>query len=240
MGLLKKTSLLIFAFFTLVAGGHARASSIGDSVALSSTSALIYDGLSFQISSCTYTLNGAVESSCSVSNDVLEISASNRGTPTIEIIGNSGSAALSCTNCTGSTSLDVTIKVKRASSKASTITTVSNAITGTASTSVTSKLYYPTATLLSTENGSTALSSGAVAVTNGLTGTSSSMSFTVDLGLAADNTGVLALSTDRLNFSPAPEPTTLALLCAGLVGLTAARGRSKGNRGSGAVLDSGR
>lgn len=242
LAILKKIAALAFASFVLGAMTDAYAQSIGTHVNLVSGQTVTYDGLSFKISACTFSSNGSTATNCSTSgtgqtNDYLEIVASNRGTPTIEIIGNGsgnaggtavakGSAALACNKCTAASTLDVTIQVKRASGTASTVTSFSNAITGnTASSGITSAAYYPNTTLLSTENASTNLASGPIAIANGLSNTSSVMTFKVDLGLAAFTTGALALNTNRLNFSPAPEPAAIALFCVGLVGLTAARHR---------------
>lgn len=240
MGILKKITALLFALFVLGVVNHANAQ-LPAAVSLVSGSTVTFDGLQFTVSSCSFRSNGTT-STCSAANDLLQVVASNRGTPTIEILGNGsgtdggtgsiakGSAALACNACTGTSLLTVTIGVKRASGKASTITAFSNAITGNITNSgITSKVYYATNTLKSSENAATKLSSGTIAITNALTSTSSTMSFKVTLGLSAYSSGVLALNSDRLNFSPAPEPATIALFGVGLVGLTTVRRRLKRN-----------
>ncbi len=246
MRTLKTIPALVPGLLALIMAGHADAQSIGSKVYLNTGQSVTYDGLSFYLSACTYSLNGGTAVSCSggSTNDYLEILASNRGTPTIEIIGTGagntggtaiakGSAALACNKCANASYLDATIQVKRASSKASTVTAVTNAITGNiASTGISSAVYYPTSTLLSSVNTSTtaASASGQIPVVNGLTSSTAVMSFQVNLGLSAYSSGVLALNTDRLNFSPAPEPAAITILGAGLAGLTAARRRYTRNR----------
>lgn len=232
---------LVTPLIALCMVSHVHAQSIGSKVYLYAGQSVTYDGLLFDVSACKYSFNGSTVANCGGghTNDYLEILASNRGTPTIEIIGDGsgntggtaiakGSAALACNKCSKTSYLDATIQVTRASGKTSTVTAFTNAITGNiGSTGITSAVYYPTSTLLSSQNTSTAAAaaSGQIAVVNGLTSSTASMSFQVNLGLTAYSTGVLALNTDRLNFSPAPEPAAITLLIAGLTGLTSVRRR---------------
>ncbi len=242
MASLKKiTASVLLAFFML--GAADRANATFPSVDLVANNSVTYDGLTFTVSTCTLASNTATATNCSTAagagqaNDRLEVVASNRGTPTIEIVGNGsgstggtaiakGSAALACNLCSNTSTLSVRLDVTRAPTTSSTITAFSNAITANAQNSgITSQATYTgTGGGTSTENASTLLSSGTIAVTNALPTT---MSFTVTLGLAAYSSGVLALSTDSLHFSPAPEPATIAVFGAGLAGLTAVRRRLK-------------
>jgi hypothetical protein len=222
-------NILALSFGFLVLGG------LGDALAAfpapapfgsSGTASVTFDGLQFSVSaaSCTYTQNGSVQSSCAGSGDQLAIIASNRGQPTLAIEPISASNALSCTHCGGATSLHFTLVVTRASGSSATVTSFSNALSGSGTSNVYSNVSYTgggsaNVTLASPTNSAT--------FSNALP---SSMSFTVNLGLGAFTTGTLSLAMDALHFSPAPEPASIALIATGLTGLTVVRRRVRRNR----------
>ncbi len=110
-----KITALVFA--SLLLGGYNQArAQIHSPVDLINGNSLSFDGLSFTISGCTLKLNGGAADTCTSAglgdtNDVLEITSSRRGQPTIEVLGNGtgiaggvgsvakGSNALACSNC---------------------------------------------------------------------------------------------------------------------------------------------
>lgn len=249
MNSFRKNTALALAFLLLSGLGHAQAQ-IRSPVDLIDGNSLSFDGLSFTISGCTLSLKGGAADSCTSTgvgdtNDLLEISGSRRGRPTIEVLGNGtgtaggsgsvakGSNALVCNKCTSASELKFTLTLAPANGKAPTVTGFSNAIIGGTSVgtnSVTSNASY-TGVGGGSANVTLANPTASATVSNALPTT---MAFAVDLRLAPNASSILALSTEALHFSPAPEPGSIALLLAGMTGLVAARRYIRSNRGSGA------
>jgi hypothetical protein len=238
---------MALAFAFLVLGGMGRAHALLPAgVDLINGNSVTFDGLSFTISGCTLSLNGGSANTCTNTgtgdnNDLLQITNSRRGQPTIAVLGNGtgnaggsgsiakGSNALACNNCAGVSELMFTLTLQRASGKSSTVTSFSNAIVGgspTGSTSVISNVTYNGTG--ATANVTLGSPTASASFSNALTG-SSPITFAVDLKLLGNGTSILALATESLHFSPAPEPASIALVVTGLTGLVAARRHIKRN-----------
>jgi hypothetical protein len=228
---LKKLLVVTFMLCALGVWNHAEAA-FPTAVTLITGHSISYDNLTFTVSSCTYVSDGS-NSSCSTLGDKLEVVASNRGQPTFEIIGggtgNASNALYSGNTRNGPTSLTVGFTITETSNNNhTTVTSFSNAITGTSSSSVTSNEVYSTYAADSIVSSAPTTSAGPF--TSPLTSSGGTMSVSLTLGLASGSTTALQLATDALHFSPAPEPATFALLGTGLAGLTAAKRRRRSKR----------
>jgi hypothetical protein len=215
----------VSALVVLGGWGHAHAQTAN----LVNGNFISVDGLTFTIASCTYNVNGVAQSSCATAKDEIKFLSSSRGAPTIEFLGNglgaNGSNALVGTTPAGLTDIAFTLNItKTVGTSAVTVTNFSNAITGGPSLSpnVSATAVYGTFNANTTLAAPNATSS---TFASALPGSSSSMSVNVTLGLAAGSGTTLTLANDALHFSPAPEPTSIALLATGLTGLTAVRRR---------------
>jgi hypothetical protein len=185
------------------------------------------DGLTFTVAACSYEANG-VQSSCAALDDSLSLVRSNRGAPTIEVIGHNGSNALSALPNSGLTQLTFTLDViKTGPGSSAAVNVFSNAITGGSpaqSPNVSSNMSYLTytanTTLAAPDAGSAMFASPALTAVN-------PMAVSLTLGLSAGSATTLTLAADALHFSPAPEPASIALLATGVAGLASVRRRFK-------------
>jgi hypothetical protein len=245
MTLFPRLAVLGLALIAAVPGARAQ-----QSVGLVAGDSFNLYGLNIDVSSCTIGLNGGTAASCTATNklELLQV-ASPTDTITYEVVGYTGtspgsttSAALSAS--TGTSQLNLTLLVTPNASYHTSTTRV----TGATLTSV-GEAAFNYGTSGTSAQASAAFSAGTTATTltdaltpqvtntptvqtvpNGPDSFSpNSASFTITENLELDPNGhsvnLLSLRSVALKFTTTPEPASIAMLLAGLAGITLVRRR---------------
>jgi hypothetical protein len=186
-----------------------------------------YGDTSFTISGCNYSAGA-----CTADNAKIITVFNGRGGTEIEIAPQNGSAIFSNAVNAANTTLRFTLKVTPLAGSRG-LSAIQNILAGSAgvpdsgNTRVTSLL-----DSFSVVGSPTSISSNLNTTSTGTSFalTSSPVTFNVSLAVASSGTtgaDTLQLNNVKLWFTPAPEPASIALVATGLIGLSAARRRSR-------------
>ena len=192
-----------------------------------------YDGLTYTISDCSYTLGGTVDSSgCGAANAQL-VGTGTSGGASIEVeSATAGQPLMSIASTGGTTSDDLTFYLSiSAPSTKTTVNSVTETFVGSANasypTQVTANVSGTTPTIDLNTNLTSQTATASFDSFNPTVAAPLYLSVNLEVSAANASQGTFTLTNATYTLSPAPEPASIALFGTALAGLAAVRRRQK-------------